>query len=1023
MAKKILTPQEKLDTNDFFHKSVVLNGYRPDAFKDINWAEQLDGVASGAITTATDIWVDGLFGNDANLGTQDSPYRTIRRATDGLIDEVILANVVVHVRRATYTENVIVGGRIPDQLITYTIQGEDTETPTGLTGAMTGTFTAFTNANAVQSSLVNMTGAGWAVNGLKGYFVKILSGASAGQIYPISSNTVENIEIPTTTSSALNGAQFSIVKLSVVIKSPVVGEPAVQILGAGHRFNQSHFLNNIWVDHSAVNAPCMYVAGVQAFRTNSCKFVTSGSNIAVSTTSAGVAFFPTNSWFEGADGFAFRALSCHSTTATACHFLVTIGGNGSCVVSTRCEQILINGVVEGGQIGVLTGSSNQEPTSHVLLNSCYVRSFVQQGAYTRGEGLHVIGGRINGGTLGILNELSSNQGAGRGGGHIHLTNATIDTCIIGISMNQPHGFITADGTTSINNCTQIGVLLGNGNPYNYGSHQSFAYVDVVTSGNPGLQMVGNAQDFSISPTNFVSLATVLAAPGQIVVDSNYFNRISVSLATATSLVRPTNVVRTTAVVDLWVDGTNGSDANPGIQLLPYKTINAAVAPFLGSTILHNVTIHVKTGLYTETIVWGGSVPDQSVQFMIQAEDLVPAALTGAMTGTFTSGTDANSVQSSLANLNGAGWNVNALKGYYVQMTSGTKNGTLYPIVSNTATSLEITTDTAAASGISGSSFRIVSHAVEFRSPVSGVPVIQFLGNGHRFNGLLGSHQIKNIFVDGSTQSASAMLIGGNGKLLTQGCKFRSTGNAAVRGSSRAVNFFPLNSWFESTDDRALYALQGAQWTPQGCYFLSTTGISAIIFNAMDGLTFIGCVIEAPGGTGITNGGGNSTIGTFEIVLFNSYLRGGGTGDGMTIRGVSVSMNGGRISNMGGNGIAMVANSVQGTGVPGIIYLLNATIDTCHDGIHIQQSGIHIYSDGNCSIMNNVAHGIILSSGNYAGQNSYSNMSSGVMTMTGNGQDFQFTAAPLVQHSWADLQAAPNKILVDALYFNRLTDAS
>jgi len=133
------------------------------------------------------------------------------------------------------------------------------------------------------------------------------------------------------------------------------------------------------------------------------------------------------------------------------------------------------------------------------------------------------------------------------------------------------------------------------------------------------------------------------------------------------------------------------------------TIGAALGR-IPKNVRHTVQVNVAAGTYSETVQVTGfalarapndtsSTPSLTITGTTGAPTLTTGTTTGTLTSASMSGAPSTVTDS------GQSWTVDNLKGLFLLMTSGARNGTYYPIVSNTATVLRLASiDTLLVSG-------------------------------------------------------------------------------------------------------------------------------------------------------------------------------------------------------------------------------------------------------------------------------------------------------------------------------------
>lgn len=152
---------------------------------------------------------------------------------------------------------------------------------------------------------------------------------------------------------------------------------------------------------------------------------------------------------------------------------------------------------------------------------------------------------------------------------------------------------------------------------------------------------------------------------------------------------------TVGAVNLYVDATLGDDLNTGTSDKPFKTIQAAVGA-VPKYIKHKTIIHIGSGSFPGFYVEGfrfDHTDTTSLGDWLQFSGTLKTATLGAgtATGTATGGTAGTGFSSSWGTLvdSGNAWTTNALRGLLVEIVSGTGIGQIFPIDSNTSTTITI----------------------------------------------------------------------------------------------------------------------------------------------------------------------------------------------------------------------------------------------------------------------------------------------------------------------------------------------
>jgi hypothetical protein len=257
--------------------------------------------------------------------------------------------------------------------------------------------------------------------------------------------------------------------------------------------------------------------------------------------------------------------------------------------------------------------------------------------------------------------------------------------------------------------------------------------------------------------------------------------------------------KTTAALDLYVDGSLGNDANPGSAMFPFATIQAAFDLVNGKEIRHTVDITILAGNYKGGILYGilGSMPsDGSVAYLrVRGTQTTATPATGSATGTLTGYSAASGSTASTFTDSGALWTVNDHVGKFLWIEFGTGSGAsrIYPITANTGTA--ITVDGATTTSAAGATYRILQNATIINTPNTdnastpfGAGAVNYFGHGINIvNCVSGGPQNTGIIiekiatslsttcvtVDSSTVAFQWMKLGGtNGVTAINGARVR-----------------------------------------------------------------------------------------------------------------------------------------------------------------------------------------------------------------------------------------------------------
>lgn len=171
------------------------------------------------------LYVEADGGSDQTYctGTGTSACKTIQGAINK-VPRDIRHNVVINIAAGTYNETVRVQNYTLDNA-TLTISGSTTWNQfTPDAGSTTGTVTSYTAASGATAATFTDTGQSWAVDSLKGVYVRITSGANANTFRLITSNTATSVNLINNTTSSIAGATYELVLPSTIVSGGSVTE-------------------------------------------------------------------------------------------------------------------------------------------------------------------------------------------------------------------------------------------------------------------------------------------------------------------------------------------------------------------------------------------------------------------------------------------------------------------------------------------------------------------------------------------------------------------------------------------------------------------------------------------------------------------------------------------------------------------------------------------------------------------------------------------------------------------------------
>ena len=310
--------------------------------------------------------------------------------------------------------------------------------------------------------------------------------------------------------------------------------------------------------------------------------------------------------------------------------------------------------------------------------------------------------------------------------------------------------------------------------------------------------------------------------------------------------------QTYATISLFVDGTLGSDSNPctASGASACRTLAGALSK-LPRFIRHNVTITVAAGTYAESLnITNGLYINNAVTVAIVGalDSFTPA--TGTNSGTTSAATAASSSGPPSITDSTQTWTVNNLKGRFVSFTSGSLSGSVFPITSNTATTLSMAGT--ASAGV-GAAYSIVTPSVIFAQPASGT--ISNLD-------ARGTLSFNSIDITSGVGIGTGVFFNNGGTISVNRCRFLSNGNGTAFSAAGSMTLF--NSVFQNDGSGAGFISTAGGRPPAptltltNTYFRATTGIALnILSNSMlNSAQFpTGNTLEVTTGTGLVNRSG------------------------------------------------------------------------------------------------------------------------------------------------------------------------
>lgn len=177
-------------------------------------ANSIDSLLDTTISTTTTLYVE-TTGSDTNIGTQNSPFKTIQAAIDSIDNKVIKSKITIQVGIGSFEAFAVDGSMFGTSGVS-TIKSSQVSTgleiagtwivPTLTTGTVSGTMTGVAVDGAAVYTDPSQS---WTVNNLKGKYLLVDS-----FYIPIISNTATTVTIASTTTT---GTSYSVWDLGTVI--------------------------------------------------------------------------------------------------------------------------------------------------------------------------------------------------------------------------------------------------------------------------------------------------------------------------------------------------------------------------------------------------------------------------------------------------------------------------------------------------------------------------------------------------------------------------------------------------------------------------------------------------------------------------------------------------------------------------------------------------------------------------------------------------------------------------------------
>ncbi len=477
---------------------------------------------------------------------------------------------------------------------------------------------------------------------------------------------------------------------------------------------------------------------------------------------------------------------------------------------------------------------------------------------------------------------------------------------------------------------------------------------------------------------------------------------------------------TTEALVLYV-ATTGDDLNSGLTAaLPLRNISTALnkVPLLVRA-GKPVTVNVAAGTYSEKVMCPALILDDNVT--VQGAAMVATSpAQGIASGTFDAvfGTQ---MFPHRALITGAGWAASGLiGGFYVEILDGTIAGSLFPVVNNTATTIDFGFVTnSGANNLQGRQFRLVKPSTILTQSVVTENNINIsarvAGGATSTNGGTNYLAFSKMEIRKPTSSAVAVRVangayvrfinctfvdaaGGGGTLMqvTGGAAVRMDDTLTYRGAANNTNFVSVSALSSFTANRfgsyggniAISIAQSFVTLSSG--FISNADEGGILLQSGVSASIATIATDACDiGVGVVNG---AVVTLSACVIKNA-----------TSYGVSVGMN--------------VKTLASASFTSGFVTLFNTTVDNCVRGVAVACSSTVAMTGTTTSIVNCTSFGVDAAISLKSGHNDI-NVNS-TLVMSGNGADFTLDGTTGI--SLTALRALSPKRSVEATTLNRLVE--
>lgn len=509
----------------------ALNGYINDGTLQVISVVTTDaetfwatGGAPIQSASAVTLYVATTGSNTNNGLTADKPLLTISAAL-AKCPLIVRAGkpVTIVVAAGTYTNSIVT----PPSPLTIdanvTVEGAAMVATAPAQGIASGTFDAAFGTQAFPHRAL-ITGAGWAVGGLRGgFFIEILDGTLVGNLYPVVNNAADTLDVafPCNTGTLnLQGRQFRLVKPSTIIAP----SGAVDTISATARISASGTMNSatgsIFLTFSKMEIRragssnlAVRVANGASVRFSACSFldVAGGGGSMVQATFGATLRLDDTLAYRGA-ATNTNLVSVSSLSSFIGNRVGSYGGNTPLSI-TQSSFSMTNAFFAGSDGGLSLLNTNAVVFGFAS-DACTVGVLVTGGTVAQLSSCVIKNATFCGVLIGI--NTATLTSAAFSSGFVNFFGTTIDTCVRGVvlGLNSSASFLATSASTVSNNSAfgvDAAVSLRCG-------HNTVSTVS-------NLVMTGNGADFTLDGSTGLSLAALRALSPKRSVDAASFNRV------------------------------------------------------------------------------------------------------------------------------------------------------------------------------------------------------------------------------------------------------------------------------------------------------------------------------------------------------------------------------------------------------------------------------------------------------------------------------------------------------------------